>query len=191
MTNRGRAPGRGTSPRPTAATRRPGSATGPGPRGRRPGTAGQRSGGGATQLRRPGTPQVWRLAGVALVLVLLSVFLAPTVSGYLHQREEITTLEQQIRTQQEDIAALEGKVAVWEDPEFVEQQARERLRFVQPGEVAFTVLDDTGELLTEPLPGMAAVSNDVHESRPWYGEVWESVKVANEGLPEAEPRGDR
>lgn len=141
---------------------------------------------GQVSTRRPGTPQVWRLAGVALIVVLLGVFLFPTVSGYLSQRAEVNRLERSIESQRADIETLEQDVARWDDPDYVEAQARERLRFVREGETAFTVLDDTGELLTEPVPGMAAVSNDVHEQRPWYGEVWESVKVAGAGPPEAD-----
>lgn len=174
MSTRARSPG-GTS-------RRPGPATRPGaPRRRSGSTAVRVSPTGEVTTRRTGTPQVWRLAGVALIVLLLGVFLFPTVSGYLEQRREVSRLEQQIQTQREDIDSLERDIARWDDPDYVEQQARERLRFVREGETAFTVLDDTGELLTEPLPGMAPVSNDVHESRPWYGEVWESVKVAGEG----------
>lgn len=181
MGTRGRGPG--TAARRPATSRPSGATARPGGRNVRPGTATDRER-TLTPPRRGRTPQVWRLAGVVFVLVMLSVFLFPTVSGYLQQRAEITRLEQQILSQREDITSLEGKVAAWDDPAYVEQQARERLRFVQPGETAFTVLDDTGELLTEPLPGMAPVSTEVHESRPWYGEVWESVKIANAGLPE-------
>ncbi|MGB3827294.1 MAG: septum formation initiator family protein [Ornithinimicrobium sp.] len=140
-------------------------------------------------MRRPGSPQVWRLGALALVVVLLGVFLFPTVSGYVDQRREVNQLEQQIGADRADIAELEGEVRQWNNPDFIERNARDRLRFVRPGETAFTVLDDTGEVLVEPLPGMAAVSNDIHESRPWYGEVWESVKTANEGLPETAPDG--
>lgn len=173
MSTRGRSTG-GTA-------RRRGSATRPGaPRRRSGSTAAQVGPTGEVTTRRAGTPQVWRLAGVALIVVLLGVFLFPTVSGYLDQRREVSRLEQQIQSQHEDIDTLERDIARWDDPDYVEQQARQRLRFVREGETAFTVLDDTGELLTEPVPGMAPVSNEVHESRPWYGEVWESVKVAGE-----------
>jgi cell division protein FtsB len=183
-----RRPGRASS------TRRPGSTTRPGARNTRPGQPADRGDREvAPPARRPGpgAPQVWKLAGVALVVVLLSVFLFPTVSGYLQQRQEISALEQDIETRQQEITALEGQVARWDDPDFVEHQARERLRFVRPGETAFTVLDDTGEQLTEAVPGMAPVTADIHELRPWYGEVWESVKVANEALPEIESRDRR
>lgn len=130
---------------------------------------------------------MWRLAALSLVLGLLGVFLFPTVTGYVDQRREVTQLEQQIESQTEQIATLEDEVEQWSDPDYIERNARERLRFVRPGETAFTIIDDTGEVLTEPLPGMAAVTNEIHETRPWYGEVWESVKSANEGLPKSAP----
>ncbi|MGB3764069.1 MAG: septum formation initiator family protein [Ornithinimicrobium sp.] len=138
----------------------------------------------APSLRRPGSSQVWRLSALALVLVLLGVFLFPTISGYVDQRREVTQLEQQIEAQRGDIDDLQAELQDWSNPDFIERNARDRLRFVRPGETSFTVLDDTGAVLVEPLPGVAAVTNDVHESRPWYGEVWESVKTANDGLPE-------
>ncbi|HKJ13090.1 MAG TPA: septum formation initiator family protein [Ornithinimicrobium sp.] len=136
---------------------------------------------------RGGAPQVWRLAALSLVLVLLGVFLFPTVSGFVEQRREVSRLERQIEAQRADIAELEKQKREWNNPDVIERRARERLRFVRPGEVAFTVVDDTGEMLTEPVPGMTAVTNDVHESRPWYGEMWESIRTANEGLPETAP----
>ncbi len=149
----------------------------------RPGQPGARPRLAAGPVRRTGVPRVWRLASVALVLVLLAAFLFPTVLNYVDQRGEIAQLEQQIEAQRGDIEDLEGEVDLWNDPDFIEREARDRLRFVRPGETAFSVLDDTGDVLVEPLPGMASVTNDIHETRPWYGEVWESVKSANEGMP--------
>ena len=106
------------------------------------------------------------------------------LSGFLRQRAEITAARAQLETEQQEIDRLRGELARWEDDRYVEQQARERLRFVKQGETAFTVIDDTGTDYTETLPGMAPVSDDVLAASPWYGQVWESVKIANEGLPE-------
>lgn len=131
-----------------------------------------------------------RLGLLVVLLAFLALFLTPTLRGYLDQRAEINRTERQITSEQARIDELTEELALWDDDAHLEAQARERLRFVKPGEVVFTVLDDTGEQLTEPVPGMVAVTNDVHEHRPWYGEVWESVRAANEGLPETEGAGD-
>ena len=160
--------------RPAGSTRR--SATRPGNRTatRAPSTVAARQ-----------TPlHVRRLIGLGILLVVMALVLAPALSGYLRQRADITAAREQIQTEREEIAALEDELARWEDKDYVEQQARERLRFVKEGETAFTVIDDTGSDYTEALPGMAPVSDDVIADSPWYGQVWESVKVANEGLPE-------
>lgn len=127
---------------------------------------------------------VRRLIALAVLVVLMGLVLAPTLSGYLQQRAEITAAQQQIEVEKKEIAALEAELETWADPAHVEQQARERLRFVKEGETAFTVIDDTGTDYTEALPGIAPVSDETMAQSPWYGQVWESVRIANEGLPE-------
>ena len=62
--------------------------------------------------------------------------------------------------------------------DIVEQQARERLKFVRPGERAFTVLDPQPEDGGAPSvegPGLG----DVEPPRPWYDTVWQSVRTAD------------
>mgnify|MGYP001331190673 CR=1 FL=1 len=175
-----RGPGRGGTSRPRSR------ATGP----RTPAAPAR---GGVVQgaaARRGTPPHLVRLGLLVVLLAFLALFLTPTLRGYLDQRAEINRTERQITSEQARIDELTEELALWDDDAHLEAQARERLRFVKPGEVVFTVLDDTGEQLTEPVPGMVAVTNDVHEHRPWYGEVWESVRAANEGLPETEGAGD-
>lgn len=137
----------------------------------------------ASTVRRA-PAHVRRLLLLAVLVIVMGSILAPVLSGYLRQRAEIAAAQDAIVAEREEIAALEQELARWEDKDYVEQQARERLRFVKQGEVAFTVIDDTEEDYTEALPGMAPVSEDVLATNPWYGQVWESVKIANEGLPE-------
>lgn len=138
------------------------------------------------QRARQTPPHLWRLGFLVVLLGFLAVLLTPTLRGYLDQRSQIGTVEQQIVAEQAEIERLQLEIARYDDEQFVEQQARERLRFVKPGEVAFTVLDDTGEGLVEPLPGMAQVGSEARETLPWYGEVWQSVLVANDGVPAVE-----
>ena len=183
-----RGPGRGGSsrsaPRSRASTRRPGARPKSGTTTRPASGTTARPAVSVAGGRRSAPPHVWRLGILAVLVGFLALFLTPTLRGYLEQRAEINRMEQQITQEQDAIVDLEEQIAAWDGEDYVEQQARQRLRFVKPGETAFSVVDDTGEQLAEPVPGMAAVTNEVHESRPWYGEVWESVMTANEGLPE-------
>ncbi|ANS78726.1 Cell division protein DivIC (FtsB), stabilizes FtsL against RasP cleavage [Serinicoccus hydrothermalis] len=158
--------------RPTAPARRTSS---------RPGG---RSRAASLPSGRQAPVHVRRLITLGVLLVVMALVVAPALSGFLRQRADISALKQEIADEQDEIAGLETELERWEDDDYVEQQARERLRFVKEGETAFTVIDDTGSDYTETLPGMAPVSDDVIADSPWYGQVWESVKIANEGLPE-------
>ncbi|MFC6421128.1 septum formation initiator family protein [Ornithinimicrobium tianjinense] len=156
---------------------RPGARRG----GPRPGVRGVSQ--AAAQVRRA-PAHVRRMLTLVVLVVVMGAILAPVLSGYLRQRAEIGEARRAIAEEQAQIADLEAELKKWDDPAFVERQARERLRFVKEGETAFTVIDDTGTDYTETLPGMAPVADDVLAASPWYGQVWESVKIANEGLPE-------
>lgn len=144
--------------------------------------AGARTAGPSGPFRTPA--HVRRLLTLLTLVVLMTLVIAPVLSGFLRQRADISAMHAEIAKEKEEIAELEAELETWSDPDFVEQQARDRLRFVKEGETAFTVIDDTGTDYTEALPGMAPVSEDVIATSPWYGQVWESVTVANAGLPE-------
>jgi hypothetical protein len=76
------------------------------------------------------------------------------------------------------VSDLQKEQARWNDDAYVMQQARERLKFVKVGEKSYTVID--GKPSTKALPGVAtapAASSD----HPWYGQLWESVQVADAG----------
>ncbi|WP_162803076.1 septum formation initiator family protein [Ornithinimicrobium avium] len=177
-TARGPRDRRGSAARPGrgAGSRRPGP---------RPGArAISGAGASAASSMRRAPAHVRRMLLLLALVVVMAVIVAPVLSGYLQQRAEITAAQDRLVTEQQQIDRLQGELKKWDDPDYVEQQARERLRFVKEGETAFTVIDDTGSDYTEALPGMAPVSDEVLADSPWYGQVWESVKIANEGLPE-------
>ena len=156
----------------------PGGPRRPGPR------PGVRSVTGAAASVSRAPAHVRRLLMLAVLVIAMGAIIAPVLSGYLRQRADISAAQDRIEQEKVQIAELEDELERWEDPAYVEQQARQRLRFVKEGETAFTVIDDRATVYTEALPGMAPVSDEVLAASPWYGQVWESVKIANEGLPE-------
>lgn len=119
------------------------------------------------------------------ILILLSVlaFLVAvsgsTVAGYVNQRSEIAALREQVQQQQRRVAQLHADMLRWKDPAYVEQQARERLKFVRVGERSYTVID------AQPPRTVAEVSVDMAaptSQLPWYAAVWESARVADAGV---------
>ncbi len=110
------------------------------------------------------------------ILAFLSVLLGSTVAAYLGQRSDIAALRDAVADQEQDVAALEAERERWRDPAYVEQQARDRLKFVKPGERSYTVLDAapaTGT--TDPVPEVAMPDRDL----AWYATVWESTRTAD------------
>lgn len=121
-------------------------------------------------------------------MTFLAVILAPTVRAYVHQRGEISALQEHLAEQKRHVAVLQAETQRWKDPAYVEQQARERLKLVKPGERSYTVIDGTTSAVpAAPATGVATVPPDMQRSRPWYGEVWESIRIADSGVAPAAP----
>lgn len=136
-------------------------------RGRRP----------SDDLRTPRS--IKGLAILASILVILAITIIPALRSTLNQQAEIRELRQRIALQRQNVATLEQEQRNWTDPAYVEQQARERLKFVRAGERSFTVID--GE---EPpdLTGGAQIAAPERTSAgdiPWYGKLWQSMVIAD------------
>lgn len=115
---------------------------------------------------------------IMMGLVVLGAFvLVPTVATYVEQRQRISALENAVDVTEADIAALEDERQRWSDPAYITTQARERLYYVQPGEVVYLVDND---LDPADLPqDEVAVSDDVERTRTdWMSQLVRSVTVA-------------
>jgi len=78
------------------------------------------------------------------LLVLGVVVLAPSLKLLIQQRSQIANLEKSVAAQKADVSNLKGEVARWNDPAYIEAQARNRLLFVLPGEYSYLVLPQAG-----------------------------------------------
>lgn len=132
-----------------------------------------------------------RLTGRAFVLVLvlavLTVSFASSLKAYLQQRGTIDQMQSQISQRQKQISALENEKQRWQDPAFIEQQARLRFGYVRPGEKAYVALDGNGKLLdsASSLGNPATVGTAA--KHPWWTDLWGSVELA--GYPPADNGG--
>src|ERR1700712_477842 len=88
-------------------------------------------------------PAAWlrnfRLSGFALSLLLLVVaallVLATPLKTLIEQQQQIAALQQSVDSAQASVDELNGEVARWSAPAYIEAQARERLYYVKPGDV--------------------------------------------------------
>lgn len=112
-----------------------------------------------------------RLLALAVVLVTITVLLAPSVRTYLLQESELNTLRDEISALEETQLDSQRQLARWEDPAYIKAQARERIFLVMPGETRYVVVGDTE-------PGEAAVgsSGDAPQDLPWVDALWDSIE---------------
>ncbi|MFJ4686547.1 septum formation initiator family protein [Streptomyces sp. NPDC088789] len=108
-----------------------------------------------------------RAALLALVVCTLVVALAYPIRQYVAQRAEIAELERGKRQAQERVEQLRDDKARWQDDAYAEQQIRERLHYVMPGETGYIVIDPDAAQQSRADTGSAA--------RPWYANVWDGV----------------
>jgi len=81
-----------------------------------------------------------------LALVVLGVVvLAPSLKLLIQQRNQIAALEKTVEEQKHHVSSLKNQVARWDDPAYIEAQARNRLLFVFPGEYSFLVIPQNGQ----------------------------------------------
>ena len=129
-------------------------------------------------------------AGAALgVVVVLIAILAIPFKEWITQRARIGELESQLAWHNQRVTELEASLARWDDPAYVEAQARARLHFVKPGEVGYVVLaeEEARGPETTPTRPMAQAP----KGGPWWSGVWTTVRQADTppkgGVPQAPP----
>jgi cell division protein FtsB len=108
-----------------------------------------------------------RAALLALVLCSLIVALAYPIRQYVSQRAEIADVERQREQARERVEQLRDLKARWRDDAYAEQQIRQRLHYVMPGETGYVVIDPDTSKQARADKGAAA--------RPWYANVWDGV----------------
>ncbi|MCQ1957175.1 septum formation initiator family protein [Arthrobacter sp. zg-Y826] len=112
-----------------------------------------------------------RLLVLAMVMVAITVLLAPSVRTYLQQRSEIAVMKAEIAEAEATQAELEVQLGRWEDPAYIKQQARDRIFLVMPGEKRYLVKGENGVEQAEQL-----ASEEEPEDLQWVDSLWDSVK---------------
>lgn len=113
------------------------------------------------------------LLGAVVCVLVLSVTVP--LRNYLGQRAELAGVEAQQHILVDRVAELERRRSLLADPDNVQTQARERLRYVFPGETPYVVQ------LPGQLPqGVPDAGNSTIKAPPqlWYSQLWKSVNGA-------------
>jgi cell division protein FtsB len=114
-----------------------------------------------------------RSVALLVVLFVAAVLLAPTLRVFLDQQAELRAVQEDITAQQEEQRQLTAQIARWDDPAYIQQQARDRFNLVMPGEKAYMVIGGD-EAVEDPVPGPAS-PGQVNPDMPWADALWDSV----------------
>ncbi|MFK4729970.1 septum formation initiator family protein [Agromyces mediolanus] len=131
-----------------------------------------------------------RFSGFSLImmglLVLAVVVLAPTISAFASQRQQIAELRAEVSQQEAELTKLRAERERWSDETFIVTQARERLYYVLPGEVSYLVIDDRSDAAKTETE--QAVSAEVTEAKhDWLTSLLDSVMTAGLAPGPADP----
>lgn len=113
---------------------------------------------------------------VLILIVGALVVLAPSLRVLVEQRQELAALEQRVAEQEALVEGLEVEIDRWQDPAFIEAQARDRLLYVYPGDISYLVIDDGQTIELEPTQ---PISDEIQETRvDWTQAVLLSTMTA-------------
>ncbi len=141
-------------------------------------------------MPRPPRTITVRTLVLGLVMLVAFIVLAPTLRAYLTQSEQRRVVEAEYAATTARVEELRRELGRWQDPAFIQAQARDRLAYVMPGEVPYRVIDPQ-TVPSEDAADLAGLEAAVQPGPqvPWYLTVWDSV--VESGTPESESDGIR
>ena len=140
-------------------------------------------------VRRPKMPErtffglsTGRAVVLGVVVCALALTLAVPLRTYFSQRSELESVMAERAALENDVRTLQTQKSQLDEPSRIAADARERLRFVMPGETPYQV----------QLPGdygktPEQFADDTTPTGPWYSDLWNTA-VQPQGSDEpAEP----
>jgi hypothetical protein len=112
------------------------------------------------------------------VLAVLMVSYASSMRAYLQQKDHLASLRANISESRASIKSLEREKSRWNDPAYVEAQARERFGWMMPGEIGYQVIGEDGKPLGHE-DSLSDPTSVARAERPlWWQSAWGSVEAA-------------
>ncbi len=155
------APADGAAPKP-GATARPGATA--------------KSGADEDTQPVPAKAFSGRMLALAVVMIAITIMLAPTVKIFFDKRAELDALSADIAARQAEQDGLRQQLSRWQDPNYVKQQARDRINMVMPGESGYWVFGS--ELPAGTSSSQTAATTQDPADLPWVDSLWESIRRA-------------
>jgi cell division protein FtsB len=129
----------------------------------------------AESAPRQATTLTARAAVLALAVASVIVAIALPFKIWLSQRDQINSLAAQNAAIAQHVQALTKADQRWQDPSYIESQARKRLHYVLPGQKTYVVL---GKSKHRAVAGTSRPTGPVLTAGPWYSQLWQSMQIA-------------
>ncbi len=113
-----------------------------------------------------------RILALSAIFFVLALTIAPPVKHYFTQRAQISALKAQLSADNSALQKAQQELTLWQDPEYVKSQARERLHFVLPGERQYIVTE--GET-TGNQESTTKIASSLADGQPWYSRLIASI----------------
>jgi cell division protein FtsB len=113
-----------------------------------------------------------RVLALSAIFFILALTIAPPVKHYFTQRAQISALKAELSADNTALEKAREELLLWQDPEYIKSQARERLHFVLPGERQYIVTD--GEK-NQQQNGTTKIASSLADGQPWYARLIASI----------------
>lgn len=118
---------------------------------------------------------------VAFVLIVFLVTITVPLRNYFEQRNEIRAVNAAIAQKQRHKEELLGELERYKSKAYLDEQARNRLGVIAPGEVAFRIVDPS---MTKDDALTSTDHKTPEKVSPWYDTLWGSVAVPPQSAPD-------
>jgi len=125
----------------------------------------------------------WRMAALVGVLVVLLFSYATSLRVYFSQQSQLAAVRAQIQANQQAIETYQDQLQRWQDPAYVEAQARERLGWVVPGEIGFQVIGADGKPIGSGASVTSGALPEGEQAGTWWGRLVGSMAAADAPVP--------
>jgi cell division protein FtsB len=113
-----------------------------------------------------------RVLALSAIFFILALTIAPPVKNYFTQRAQISALKAQLSADNSALQKAREELLLWQDPEYIKSQARERLHFVLPGERQYIVTDGENN---PQQNGTTKIASSLADGQPWYARLIASI----------------
>ena len=113
-----------------------------------------------------------RVLALSAIFFILALTIAPPVKHYFTQRAQISALKAQLSADNSALQKAREELLLWQNPDYVKSQARERLHFVLPGERQYIVVEGKNDSTQN---GTTKIASSLADGQPWYARLIASI----------------